>query len=80
MYKVNREGNMKKSFKMKNLDCAHCAAKMEEAAKKVAGVNDASISFMLQKITVEAEDEKFEKVMEDIRAVCKSIEPDCMIL
>ena len=44
---------MKKKFKLEDLDCANCAAKMEEAIKKIPGVNDASVSFMTQKMTVE---------------------------
>ena len=43
---------MKKKFKLQDLDCAHCAAKMEEAIKKIPGVNDASVSFMTQKMTI----------------------------
>ena len=45
---------MKKNYKLKDLDCAHCAAKMETAIKKIKGVNDATISFMTQKLTVDA--------------------------
>ena len=47
---------MKKKFKLEDLDCANCAAKMEEAIKKIPGVNDANVSFMTQKMTVDAED------------------------
>ena len=49
---------MKKKFKLEDLDCANCAAKMEEAIKKIPGVNDANVSFMAQKMTIDAEDEK----------------------
>lgn len=71
---------MKKRFKMQDLDCANCAAKMEEAIKKIDGVKDANVSFMTQKLTVEAEEEKFEDVMAQIVKVCKKVEPDCTIL
>ena len=54
---------MKKTFKMENLDCANCAAKMEAAIKKIDGVNDCSISFMTQKISIDAEDDKFDEVL-----------------
>ena len=47
---------MKKKFKLQDLDCANCAAKMEDAIKKIPGVNDANVSFMMQKMTVDAED------------------------
>ena len=71
---------MKKRFKMQDLDCANCAAKMEEAIKKIDGVKDANVSFMTQKLTVEAEEEKFEDVMAQIVKVCKKVDPDCTIL
>ena len=47
---------MKKKFKVENLDCAHCAAKMEEAIKKIPGVEDAVMNFMTQKLTLEIAD------------------------
>ncbi len=47
---------MKKKFKVENLDCAHCAAKMEEAIKKIPGVEDAAMNFMMQKLTLEIAD------------------------
>ena len=71
---------MKKKFKMQDLDCAHCAAKMEEAIKKIDGVNDAAISFMAQKLTVDAEDDKFDSIMEEDVKTCRKVEPDCTIL
>ena len=70
---------MKKKFKMQDLDCAHCAAKMEEAIKKIDGVNDAAISFMAQKLTVDAEDDKFDSIMEEVVKTCRKVEPDCTI-
>ena len=71
---------MKKKFKMPDLDCAHCAAKMEEAIKKIDGVNDAAISFMAQKLTIDAEDDKFDSIMEEVVKTCRKVEPDCTIL
>ena len=71
---------MKKKFKMQDLDCAHCAAKREEAIKKIDGVNDAAISFMAQKLTVDAEDDKFDSIMEEVGKTCRKVEPDCTIL
>ncbi len=70
---------MRKTFKLTDLDCANCAAKMENAIKKIDGVSDASVSFMTQKLTVEAEDSRFEAVMDEIVRVCKKVEPDCVI-
>ena len=71
---------MKKSFKLINLDCANCAAKMERGIKKLNGVNDATVSFMTQKLTVEANESDFESVMDEVVKVCKKIEPDCKIV
>ena len=70
---------MKKKFKMRNLECAHCAAKMEEGIGKIDGVEQVSISFMTQKLTIEAQEEKFEEIMDQVRAICRKIEPDCVI-
>jgi len=70
---------MKKTYKIE-VDCANCAAKMEDAAKKVPGVNDAGVNFMALKMTVdfaEGADEK--KVMKDILTVCRKVERDCEI-
>lgn len=71
---------MKKKFNLENLDCAHCAAKMEEAIKNIEGVSDASINFMTLKLMVEAEEEKFDEIMKQAKNICKKIEPDCEIL
>ena len=70
---------MKKKYKLQDLDCAHCAAKMEEAIKKIDGVNDAAISFMTQKLTIDADDEKFDSIMNQVVEECKKVEPDCEI-
>ena len=71
---------MKKKFKLEDLDCANCAAKMEDAIKKIDGVNDATVSFLAQKITIDAVDEKFDDIMKEVVAVCAKVEPDCKIL
>ena len=71
---------MKKKFILQDLDCANCAAKMEDAIKKIPGVNDANVSFMMQKMTVDAEDDKFDAIMEEVVRVCAKVEPDCKIL
>lgn len=71
---------MKKKFKLQDLDCANCAAKMEEAIKKISGVNDATVSFMTQKMTIDADDERFDEIMEQVQAACAKVEPDCKIL
>ena len=71
---------MKKRFKLVDLDCAICAAKMEDAIKKVDGVKDATVSFVMQKMTVEADDARFDDIMKEIVKVCKRVEPDCEIV
>ena len=71
---------MRKTFKLEDLDCANCAAKMEAAIKKLDGVNDASVSFMTQKMVVDADDARFESVMDEAVKICRKIEPDCRII
>ena len=70
---------MKKKFKLVDLDCANCAAKMEEAIKKIDGVTDASVSFMTQKMSIEADEERFDEIMNQVVDVCRKVEPDCQI-
>ena len=71
---------MKKTFKMIDLECAHCAAKMEDAIKKIDGVTDASVSFLMQKLTIEAEDARFDAVVREAVKICKKVEPDCDVV
>ena len=68
---------MKKTFKMIELDCANCAAKMEAAIKKIDGVQDATVSFMTQKLTIQADDARFDAVVQEAVKACKKVEPDC---
>lgn len=71
---------MKKTYTLQNLDCAHCAALMETGIRKINGVTDASVSFMTQKLTITADDARFDEIMQEVRKTCKKIEPDCIIL
>lgn len=75
-----KDKRMKKKFKMEDLDCANCAAKMEDAIKKIPGVNDVNVSFMAQKMTIEADEERFDEIMKEVAAACAKVEPDCRIL
>ena len=77
---IRRVKDMNKSFRLENLDCAVCAAKMERAIAKLDGVNSVSVSFMSGKLFLDANDEKFESVLNDAVKVCKKIEPDCKII
>ena len=71
---------MKKVFRLKDLDCANCAAKMERGINKIDGVESATVSFMSQKLTIEAADDRFDSIMDEVVKVCKKIEPDCVIV
>ena len=71
---------MKKIYKLRDLDCANCAAKMENAIAKLNGVSSVSISFMAQKMTIEADDGRFDEVMQKAVKLVKKIEPDCEIV
>ena len=70
---------MKKSYKI-DVDCAACALKMEDAAKKTEGIKDASVNFMALKMKVEFEDgADVNAVMENVRNNCKKVESDCEV-
>jgi Cation transport ATPase len=71
---------MKRKFKLNNLDCANCAAKMETAISKLDGVMNVSVNFMTQSLTIEANDYAFEEIMDEATKICKKIEPDCVIV
>ena len=67
---------MKKRYKFE-VDCANCAAKVEEAVKKIDGVNDATVNFMAQKMVLDADDARFDEILQEVIAVAKNVEPDC---
>lgn len=71
---------MKKIFKLEDLDCAHCAAKMEDAIKKIDGVSSVSVNFLMQKMTLEADDAVFEDVLKKALKAIKKVEPDCRVI
>ena len=71
---------MRKTFKLDELDCANCGVKMEAAIKKIDGVVDAKITFMTQKLVVEADDARFDEIMDEAQSICRKIEPDCEIV
>ena len=71
---------MKKIYRMENLDCAHCAAKMENAIANLDGVIAVTVNFMAQKLVLEAEDDKFDAIFAQAVKICKKVEPDCEIL
>ena len=67
---------MKKRYKFE-VDCANCAAKVEEAVKKIDGVDDATVNFMAQKMVLDADDARFDEILQEVIAVAKKVEPDC---
>ena len=71
---------MQKSYKLENLCCAHCAANMEHAIKKISGVKSATIAFMTQKLILEADEENFPAVLEEVRKAIRKVEPDCKLI
>ena len=71
---------MKKTFKLEDLDCANCAAKMETAINKREGVKKATVSFMTQKLTIEAEDDRFDEVVQAAVKCIAKVEPDCRVI
>ncbi len=66
---------MKKKFACE-IDCANCAAKVEEAVKKIDGVRDAKVNFMMQKFTLDADDDRFEEILDEAIKAGRKIEPD----
>ena len=71
---------MKKVYKLENLDCAVCAEKMKNAITKIDGVESVDVSFMLQKLTICASEEKMEDIMKKAVKAIRKVEPDCKIL
>ena len=71
---------MKKVFKLRDLDCANCARKMEDAIRKLDGVEDVQVSFMMQKLTLVADDARFDEIVEQAVKACHKVEPDCEIV
>lgn len=71
---------MKKTYRMEDLDCANCAMKIERAISELPGVNSVKVSFMAQKFTIDAEDEKFDELMKQVVALVKKLEPDCRVI
>ncbi len=71
---------MRTSFKLDEIDCANCAQKLEDAIKKVDGVDDARVNFLTQKLTLTAADDVFDDVLERVVKLTADLEPDCEII
>ncbi|MBQ9748854.1 MAG: heavy-metal-associated domain-containing protein [Clostridia bacterium] len=71
---------MKKVYKLENLDCAVCAEKMKHAIEKIDGVESCDVSFLMQKLTICADETRLDEIMKKVVKACKKVEPDCKIL
>lgn len=71
---------MKKVFRLNNLDCANCAAKMEAAIGKLDGVTKATVSFMTQRLTLEVEDGRMDEILDKAEQLIRKVEPDCRLV
>ena len=71
---------MKKTFRFEDLDCANCAAKMEDAISKLDGVNKVSISFLAQKMILDADDALFEDILHQTAKIVKKVDSDCTLI
>ena len=71
---------MKKTYKMENLDCANCAAKMENAISKLEGVEAVSVNFLMQKVTIQAEKELLPEIVQKADECCRKVDRHCRIL
>ena len=71
---------MKKRFIIEELCCANCAAKMEEAIRRLDGVQSANINFLTQKLTLEADEADFSRPLDEAERIVRRIEPDCVLV
>lgn len=71
---------MKKVFKVENVDCAHCAMKMQQGIEKIDGVESAVLNFMTQRLTIEFDETKQERILEESEKACKKIDRDVKII
>ena len=71
---------MKKKFQMEELDCANCAAKMEDLIRKIPGVHSVNMNFMTQKLTLDADDDRFDEILAEAQKCCDRVDKGCRIL
>lgn len=71
---------MKKTFKIEELDCPNCAAKLEKAISEIPGVKKASVSFIAGKMIIEADEGDFDGITEKIPSVAKKTIPECTVI
>lgn len=71
---------MRKVYRLEDLDCANCAQKMEDGIRKLEGVRDVSVNFIGQRMTLEAEDADFDRILKAVVKTIRKIEPDCRVI
>jgi len=71
---------MKKIFELEDLDCAVCAAKMQDAIAKLEGVSAVTVSFISQKLTLEYDESREKEIFKAVKKAVKKVEPDCTII
>ena len=71
---------MKKTFAMENLDCANCAAKMEKNILKINGVSTATVSFFAQKLVLEADDARWNEIVDEVCRAVSRVDADCKVI
>lgn len=71
---------MKKVYLLEDLDCAHCAQKIEKEVAKLDGVSESKVTFLTQKLTVEVEDEKVADLFDKVKKIVKKFEPDVTVI
>lgn len=71
---------MKKSYKLEDLDCANCAAKMERMIGEIDGVQSVTVSFLAQKLMLEAEEKDLDRILKEAAKICRKVDPDCELI
>ncbi len=71
---------MKQIFRMQDLDCANCAAKMERKIAKIEGVQSVTVNFLAQKLILEAEDAKWAEILPQVDEAVRKVDPDCRVI
>lgn len=71
---------MKKVYRLEELDCANCAAKMERAINELPGVEKATVNFMAQKLVLTADESRYQEILEEVEEAIRRVEPDCRIV
>lgn len=71
---------MTKTFRMEDLDCANCARKMEDAIRKLDGVQEVHVNFLTQKMILCADDDRFDEIAHAAARICQKVDADCRVV